>query len=161
MANIFQIQSEYVQLMNQLIDNGGEVTPEILEALQINQEQLESKAVNYVTVIRNLEAEADICTQEIKRLQELKKTRENAANRMRDAISNAMKLYEVETIETPTTKISFRKSEAIEIVNENEIPHEFLKVKTEPDKTAIKAAIKSGQSVKGANLVTNKNLQIK
>jgi transcription antitermination factor NusG len=161
MPNIFQIQSEYILLMNQLMENGGDVTPEILEALQINQDQLTTKATNYVTVIRNLEAEADICASEIKRLQELKKVRENAANRMREAISNAMKLYEVDKIETATTKISFRKSEAVEITDETLIPHEFQKIKVEPDKTKIKAAIKEGRDVKGAEIVTNFNLQIK
>lgn len=161
MANLFNIQSEYIVLMQQLMENGGEVTPELQEALEINQQQLQEKAANYCVVIRNLESESEIIANEIKRLQELKKVRENAANRLKETISKAMELYEVEKIETPLTKLSFRKSESVEITDLELIPHEYQKVKVEADKTAIKAAIKSGANVPGAKLMTNKNLQIR
>ena len=61
------------------------------------------------------------------------------------------------------TKISFRKSESIEITDEESIDKQFIKEKisTTIDKTAIKKAIKDWLEVKGAELKTNNNLQIK
>ena len=45
----------------------------------------------------------------------------------------------------------------------DKLPKEFIKVKTEekPDKVAIKDAIKSGEKINGAKIVTNYNIQIK
>ena len=42
------------------------------------------------------------------------------------------------------------------------IPEEYLKHKDpEPDKTAIKAAIKMGKIIDGAEIVANQNIQIR
>ena len=51
----------------------------------------------------------------------------------------------------------------MEIINEEEIAAEFIKVKETKtvDKTKLKAAIKEGRPVAGAKLVINQNLQIK
>ena len=71
--------------------------------------------------------------------------------------------FGIDEINTPTLKLSFRKSEAIEILDEDEIAVEFIKVKETKtvDKTKLKAAIKEGRPVAGAKLVINQNLQIK
>ena len=37
MANIYKIETEYRDLISVLVENGGELTPEIEQALQINQ----------------------------------------------------------------------------------------------------------------------------
>jgi len=74
-----------------------------------------------------------------------------------------MQLYEVEKIETPLIKLSFRNSESVEITNEQQLDAKFIVTKTvsTPDKKAIKDAIKSGVFVEGATISYNKNLQIK
>ena len=41
------------------------------------------------------------------------------------------------------------------------LPSEFQRVKVEADLSAIKAALKSGQDVAGAELQTKQNIQIK
>jgi ribosomal silencing factor RsfS len=74
-----------------------------------------------------------------------------------------MQLYDVEKIETPLIKLSFRNSESVEITNESQLDDCFIVTKTvsTPDKKAIKDAIKSGVFVEGATISYNKNLQIK
>jgi hypothetical protein len=74
-----------------------------------------------------------------------------------------MQLYDVEKIETPLIKLSFRNSESVEITNESQLDACFIVTKTvtTPDKKAIKDAIKSGQLVCGATISYNKNLQIR
>ena len=37
MSNIYKIETEYRDLISVLVENGGELTPEIEQALQINQ----------------------------------------------------------------------------------------------------------------------------
>lgn len=161
--NIYQIQNEFQLIIAEVINNDGEITPELETALTINKEQLQSKAIDYSYVIKQLDSDCEQIDAELKRLQQLKKVRTNLAERLKDTISNAMNLYEVEKIETPLIKLSFRNSESVEITNEKQLDACFIVTKTvtSPDKKAIKDAIKSGVLVEGATISYNKNLQIK
>ena len=161
--NIYQIEQEYLNLANQLIESGGECSPELELQLTINQDQLEQKARGYGFVVKQMESDISIIDAEIKRLGELKKSRLKTIDRLETTVSNAMQLYQIEKLETTTLKISFRKSESVEIDNEGDIPAQFLKEKITYtiDKVAIKEAIKKGEVVIGARLQQNKNIQIK
>lgn len=159
--NLFNIKQEYLALAHQLSE--GEVTPELEQALIINEAQLQEKATNYGYVIKKFEYEVDAIDNEIKRLKELKERREKAIDRMKQSVTNAMQLYGIEKVESSFLKLSFRKSESVEVINEAQLLPEFTttKVTTTPNKTAIKEAIKRGEVVEGAVLVTNQNLQIR
>lgn len=159
--NLFNIKQEYLALAHQLSE--GEVTPELEQALIINEAQLQEKATNYGYVIKNFEYEVDAIDNEIKRLKELKERREKAIDRMKQSVTNAMQLYGIEKVESSFLKLSFRKSESVEVINDAQLLPEFTttKVTTTPNKTAIKEAIKRGEVVEGAVLVTNQNLQIR
>ena len=161
--NIYQIQNEFQLIIAEVINNEGEITPELETALTINKEQLQSKAIDYSYVIKQLDNDCEQIDAELKRLQQLKKVRTNLAERLKDTISNAMNLYEVEKIETPLIKLSFRNSESVEITNESQLDPCFIVTKTvsSPDKKAIKDAIKNGVFVEGATISYNKNLQIR
>ena len=163
MSSIFKIQSEYQQLVNELIDNGGELTPELELNLQITKDNFHSKSENYAFITRQFDAEMDIIDNEIKRLQQAKKTREKAIDRLKANIEMAMNTFEVDKIETPLIKISFRKSESVEIEDVNQLPNEYkvIKVTEAADKFKIKDAIKAGIEIIGCYLKTNRNLQIK
>ena len=161
--NIYTIKNEYQLIISEIINNEGEITLDLETALQINQSQLQSKAVDYSYVIKSLDSDCDAIDNEIKRLQQLKKVRTNLAERLKNTISDAMNLYEVEKIETPLIKLSFRNSESVEITNESQLDACFIVTKTvsTPDKKAIKDAIKNGVLVCGATISYNKNLQIR
>ena len=161
--NIYNIQSEYQQLVNQLIENGGEITPELELALQINKDNFHSKSENYGYITKQFDAEMDIIDNEIKRLQQAKKSREKTIQRLKDTIELAMLTFDVDKIETPLIKISFRKSESVEVENVNELPNEFkvIKLTESADKLKIKDALKSGIFIEGCSIKTNRNLQIK
>lgn len=161
--NIFNIQNEYKQLVSELIENGGEITPELELSLQINKDQLQSKSENYAYIIKQIDAECDVIDNEIKRLQQAKKVRENTVERLKTTLTNAMNVYEVDEIKSPLIKINFRKSESVIVYDTNSLPQMFktIKVTETPDKAKIKEAIKSGETVVGAELVINQNLQIK
>jgi hypothetical protein len=160
---IYQIEQSYNQLAEELIDNGGELTPELSEALAITEEQLQNKSVAYSFVIKQIDSEVDIIDAEIKRLQAMKKTRENAAERLKANIKHAMELFNIDEIKTPLVKINFRKSEAVEVddVNQLPAPYKVVKVTEQADKMAIKEAIKNGADIIGCRIVANRNLQIK
>ena len=160
---LYQIENEYLQLSEMLIESEGELTPELEQALEINGNNLKNKAVNYGYVIKQMEGNVDLIDAEIKRLQAMKKSRVNAAELLKETIKTAMLMYDLNTIEIPTLKLSFRKSESVEVINEAQLTEQFTTTKTTvtPNKVAIKEAIKNGEVVEGAVLVTNLNLQIK
>jgi hypothetical protein len=161
--NIFKIQSEYQQIVTQLIENGGELTPELELAMQITKDNFHSKSENYAFITRQFDAEMDIIDNEIKRLQQAKKTREKAIERLKANIEMAMNTFEVDKIETPLIKISFRKSESVEVEDVNNLPalYKVVKVSETADKLKIKDAIKSGILIDGCSIKTNRNLQIR
>ena len=163
MKNLYEIEKEYIMLADQIIDAGGEVTEELGLALSINQDELQAKGRGYGFVIKTLESDIDIIDAEIKRLQSFKSSRNKAIERLKGSLSDAMQLFDIDKIETPTLKISFRKSESVFIENPELLDKNYVTVvRTEsPNKVAIKDAIKRGETVVGAVIVSNLNLQIK
>lgn len=160
---LYEIQLEFIQLAETIISNGGEVTEFESEALQINKENLQNKAVNYGFVCKQLEAENEMIDVEIKRLSALKTARTRTIDKLKDTLSAAMQIYELEEVKTPIIKINFRKSESVEIYNMSQLDQRFVveKVTLSPDKILIKSAIKAGEDVTGARIIEHKNLQIK
>jgi hypothetical protein len=162
-TTIFQIEQNYNQLAEQLIDNDGELTPELSEQLAITEEQLQNKSVAYSFVIKQMDADVDIISAEISRLQNLKKQREKASDYLKERIKHAMDTFQIDEIKTPLVKINFRKSETVEVDDVNQLPAAFkvVKVTEQADKAAIKAALKDGVEVAGCSIATHRNLQIK
>lgn len=160
---IYQIEQSYNQLAEELIDNGGELTPELEQQLAITEEQLQNKSVAYSFVIKQMDADIETIDAEIKRLQNAKKQREKASEYLKERIKHAMELFNIEEIKTPLVKINFRKSETVEVEDVNALPNVYKNVKVveTADKAMIKEAIKNGAKIHGCSIVQHKNLQIK
>jgi hypothetical protein len=161
--SLFQIEQEYQLLTDQLIESEGELTPELEQALDIAQTELQTKGVAYSYIIKKIDAECDIIDAEIKRLQSIKKARENASERLKTRIKQAMELFDMPKIETPLIKLSFRKSESVEVDDINSLPamYKTIKLTETPDKKLIKDSLKLGKEIPGCRIVENNNLQIK
>ncbi|MGM1427925.1 siphovirus Gp157 family protein [Sphingobacterium lactis] len=164
MANIFQINQEYLQIAQQLEDNGGEVTEELESQLVFNREQMETKGINYALVIRQIDGESEILDREIKRLQALKKAKDNTLDRLKTTIKDAMLLHGIDSIKGDLINLSIRKSPAsVIIANEDLIPNQYkLEQPKKIDKKLIGDDLKKGFKIKGATLKTDgKSLTIK
>jgi hypothetical protein len=161
MNSLFNITARAKELALALEE--GELTPDLENELVINQNELQIKAENYAYAIKSLEGDVSIIDEEIKRLRALKEAKTNAIERMKEAVVNAFQIYGITEVKSPTLKLSLRRSEAVEVINQDQLPECFVKAKTTytPDKVAIKDAIKSGLTVEGAVLVENFSLQIK
>ena len=160
---LYQIEQEYLNIVQSIIDAGGEITEEQETALSISKEQLQNKGVCYGFIVKELEGNIDLIDLEIKRLNALKKPLVNSIDRLKNNLSNAMQMFEVTELKTPLLKINFRKSESVEVTDIDLLDADFVKttITKAADKVAIKEAIKQGENVQGAVLVTNQNLQIK
>ena len=157
---LYKIKETYIELIRQVEDADGEITDEINEQLEINETQLQSKSIVYLSVIKNKEAFTMQIDDEIKRLQAIKKNNSNIIKNLKERLLVAVNLFGA--FEVGFTKFSTRKSEAVIIDDVNELPKEFkvIKVTEQADKLAIKKAIKEGQEIKGCSIQENKNLKI-
>lgn len=153
---------EIIPAMNKLeemSENNEELVP-YLDSIQL---QLNDKVNNIVKFTRGLEVSAEAIDAEIKRLCGLKANFENKASNLRGYISDQMLKNGIVKIETDVAKLSFRKSQSVEITDEKLIPETYKKKKVieNVDKMALKEALKTGLMVDGAVLVEKNNLQIR
>jgi len=163
MKAIFEISKDYLELAEQIENNGGEVTPEIETALAINESEVKQKSVAYVAVIKTMESDVKTIDEEIKRLQALKKSRSNIINNLKDRLTYALNLFEIDEIKTELVKINFRNSKST-VVDDIDLLPEICKkttVSITPDKKTIKELIESGKKIEGAYILENRTLQIK
>jgi D-ribose pyranose/furanose isomerase RbsD len=103
MKSLFHIESEYLALASAL--EQGELTPELETALAINEQELQVKAVAYAYVIKDAEANTEAIDNEIARLTSLKQAEKRKAERLKEAISNAMQMYGITEVKTATLKL--------------------------------------------------------
>ena len=160
------INNDFVILEGLLIESEGELTPEIAERLEINDENFNEKIPNTVNWIKHQEDLLDNIKKESKRLSELKKSVEKNIKSHSENIKNAMLLRDLNRYEAGTNILSFRKSVGLDIeegFNVESLDEEYQNSKTTitPDKKAIKEALKKGDVVEGCSLSERMNLQIK
>ena len=166
--NLFNIAQERLALMAEIEANDGELSPEMEEALAINQADFDEKATAYFHMIRQTEGEQSAIDAESSRLALLSKSKGKMIDRLKGNLLEALKLYGhddngIRRFNGGTFNLSTRKSTSTEILDESLVPDEF-KVRKETftiSKTTIKNAIELGQIVPGAELKTNYSLQIK
>lgn len=150
--------------IEEAVENGfvDAETGEILDDSALNELQMarDEKIENIAIMIKNYKAEAEAIKAEKMNLAARQQTMENRAEWLKRYL--ASNLDPGEKVSTPRASISWRKSETVEVEDIWKIPDQYLKRRDpDPDKTAIKAALKAGEQVTGAMLVTKNNLQIK
>lgn len=160
---LYGITDELNAILTQLEELGGEITPELEQALAITEGQFAAKAEDYGKAILNLRAMAVAAKAEKDRLATLQKFYENAQKRLADALSSAMQVFGHDKVENGTLRLSLRRTTATEVDDIDQVPQFFKteKVEVVADKTAIKKAIQDGIEVPGARLVENVSLLIK
>ena len=157
LPTLYTISGDLLAILNQLEENGGELTPEMEQALAITEGQFTEKAVDYGLAILNLDAMAEAAKAEKERLAGLQKFYENAKKRLSETLSGAMQAFDRTKVETPTLRLFLRHTQTTEVDNADDIPARFkvTKVETVVDKTAVKKAIVAGEDVPGAHLNDN------
>lgn len=123
--------------------------------------QEKNKVNAIVGFLRETELTAESAEVEAKRLAEIAKFYKNRSERIKQSVQWAMEAHGVEKIETDMFRLSFRRSEVIEVDDVEKLPEQFVVIKKSADKKAIKEAMKGGETLEGARIVVKNNLQIK
>ena len=141
-------------------------TGEIIDADQLDKLQMErdTKLENVACWIKDLKAEAEALKAEKMAFAERQKVAENKMESLKKWLAYAL---DGEKFSTSKCAVSFRKTEAVEVTTDglNNLMKEHDELLTykapEPNKTAIKQAIKDGLNVAGVQLVQNISTIIK
>jgi hypothetical protein len=156
MSSLYDIKNKFVELATR-DDLTEEESKELCTLLAT---ELTNKSTNIIGFIRNTELTLDAVDIEIKRLQDMKKATTNKLEKFKSYVELNMTQLGIQEINTPLGKMSFRKLPAsVEIVNEDLIPTEYIRTKTETsvDKKAILDTYKeNGELVIGTRIVTDK-----
>lgn len=160
---LYELQQEQLELNALLEENGGELTPEIEERLQIHDFDVNQKMESYCKAIKQYEADIEAFKSEIERLKARKDSADKAIERMKSAMVNAMTTFGLSKVEAGTFKIGTRKSQSLEVLDESLVPSKFKNkvITVKVDKNAIKDAMKAGEEVNGVKLNDNLSISIK
>ena len=146
---------------------------ELLESGEIDEQAvndtLESigaseKLEDYVHVLKSFEAEMTMYDAEIIRLKENKRILENRVSYLKSKILDFMQATNQKTANAGTFKLRVYESKSCEIEDESMIPLQYMReipARFEPDKNAIKAALKSGETISGASMKTSYSVTAK
>jgi len=158
-VNLYEINQEIDRAIQNCIDpETGEILDDTseLDALTLARDE---KIENIACYIKNLKADAEAIRTEEKKLAERRKTCENRAEWLKKYLANNL---QGEKFKSPRVAVSWRRSQAVVVEDIWKLPEDYLRYKDpEPDKTAIKDAIKKGFDVEGAELVDNLSMVIK
>ena len=169
MANIYEITNQFPFLKT--LEESGEIDSEAISgALEVAREELSGKLEDYCKVIKNFEAEIAGLKAEEKRLKERRQVKENAIERMKEAmkfaLETALEGSSDKKMACGTFTCAIQKNPESVIMDEQyieNIPEEDLQFK-EPDidKAKIKEDIKAGKNLEGlAHLESSFSLRIR
>ena len=163
--SLFTIDSEIKAILDgafESVDADGEVEIDFAYLLELKEERA-TKLENIALYIKNLIAEADAIRKEEITLAERRKSMERKIERLQGLMLNSMIENEEKEVSSPKYVAKVRYTDVTEIEDEDLIPEEFMteKVVKNPDKMAIKKAIKAGQEVSGARVIAKPSINIK
>ena len=126
-----------------------------LEALQLAKDE---KIDNCISFIKSRTAMAEALKNEKMAINRRQQQAENEAQRVKEYLAFCL---DGSKWESTAGKVSYRRSESVEVTNLLALPEEYQKWKLEADKAALKADLKEGAIIDGAHLIEKINTIIK
>lgn len=162
--HLYEINSEIEKAIDSMMANvdpeTGEVRQEDLDKLGELQLAKGEKLENIGCYIKNLKAESKAIKDEADALTKRKKALDNQIKGLESYVSL---MLGGQPFESAKVKFSFRESEQVIIEDDKKLARSWFrkKISFEPNKEAIKDAIKAGKKVRFAHIEKKSNLQIK
>ena len=138
----------------EIIDN-HEAIMELAEELKEKRDELADYLADKRTELKAAEV---MLFEEINRLQGRRKSLQRQQDNLMKTIDF---LLEGEKLKTLHHTFSYRRSESVDVIDEKDIPPEFIDFKPTIKKSELKKALKEGEDIKGAVLVEKINLSVR
>lgn len=148
---LYNIMNEFKELYQLATEDSDQQA--FLDTLESLKGDLEAKSAGYVSVIKQLEMEADECDKVIEEFKNKKSARKNAVKRMREALLQAMDVAGVDTLPAGNYTLKIAPNGGMQPLDiTGEVPDSFMKVKLEPDTDKIRKALMDGKELEFAHL---------
>lgn len=136
-SSLFSIKAELQDIILQLEE--GEATDELVAKLGITEDNLKDKIADYLQVIKRYQCDAKECSDEVARVNQIKKTRDNTLRRLKDAVLEAVLMFGStgksgnKVIEGSTYKIYSRNTTTtvLDDIRISDIIRQFVDIVTE------------------------------
>lgn len=146
MKSLNDIVKDNYAIENALMDNGGEITPEIEAMIEGNEKDFNAKIDRYAGVINHFKTQIAGIDERKRQLDERKKTLKNAIERVRGMLLWGLQSRGVKKVNTGEY-VAFSTTRKTAVVHEDQIPDDLLMEMTDNncleyikkfDKTEIK-----------------------
>lgn len=175
MATLKEIIDQTSELESIIEQSGGELTPELEQALEQVTKDLEAKIDGYGYLMRKMKSNIDASKQLIKDMQATVKAKENGYNRLKDHIAYVMNMRNDRRLEGSTFTASLRTTTSLEVDEDaiiapykadidalnNKLP-KWIDIKPSVSKTELKVEFPDDESLPaGAKYKTSNTVTIK
>ena len=165
---LFDLAPAYEQALSIItqMEEDGCTDDELEQAMRMVDQiegDLNTKCLNIASWVRNLEAEAKAIKEAQDAMDKRRKAATTKAERLRNYLFHGLKLAGVTKVQFPHFVISVKQCpESVQIAPGALIPDEYLRhPEPEPNKVALKDALKHGKKIPGCSLERNEKLEIK
>ena len=150
--NIFDLSADYLQILGMMDD--PELDEQMLkDTMEGIDDALEDKFDSYVYVAKQEQGDIDVLDKTIKELTARKQSKENNLKKLKKVMTDVMNVTGKVKFKTALHSYWVQKnpeSVVIDVEDVRAIPEDYLTFKEpEPNKTAIKEAIKDGKDFQG------------
>lgn len=160
---IYEIPGALRELLDRLDadPDTGEVDGEALAAYAEYNAAAAEKLEGTACYVRELKAEADAIKAEEERLAKRRKALENKSERLKNYMMPALEAMGGK-VKGVMASVRIGKSQAVTVFDIDALPDAFKHVKTtiDPDKVALKKALKTGEVIPGAALEDRQSVVI-
>ena len=161
MSSLFNLTDSYLKVKR--MEEEGADTETIIDTLNAIESAIEDKAENYHGFIKQLEGEIQTINTEQKRLTDLKRSKVNLIDRLKQNLIAALEATGNERIQTDTVIVSLRNNAyTLDIQDESNIPMEFVEevIERKIDKRALLQYVKENE-VEGIHLKRSKGVMFR
>ena len=158
--NLYELTENFLAVQTS-IEEGN---TDLIDTLEAIDGAIEVKAQGIIAVTRNITSQIEAIKAEEKRLADMRKARENHLKRLKEYVLENMQQTGKTNIKTELGVMRIQASTpALKITNQEKIPAEYQTIVPEHyeiDNERVKAALKEGKAVPGAELVQGVHLRI-
>lgn len=159
MATLYELTAQAAELYDllQTEEIDEQTFNDTLEAMGTGE-----KVETYCKIIKQLQSDAEMFKTEIARLTARKQTAENSVDRMKAALLDYLTQSGQNKVKAGSFSVYTATTPVVNVTDANALPPIYLKPQPPTvDKLAIKAALKSGEAVAGAELINNTGVRIR
>lgn len=152
-SHLYELTDEFRTLMAEIEAAEGEVEENQLDRIEELGLEVEIKAENIAMYCAELQATADSCKAEKQRLAAREQATNNRIARLKEYMKMNLEALGMSKVKGDIFTVSVQQGrEQAAITDEGRVPKRFHKVSVSINKTELKKALKSGETIPGAEL---------